>query len=321
MKKVLAALLALAMILSFAACGNKDQGNGEPVWDGPELVRNPQIDLGENLPSFVMTGEYCKEEISEEQAAEGLIEYYTALNPKVNSLCVYRVPNNHASIMNRMEYEEYYYHYEEQQLTFAEFDALVEPNDYHYGYYVALEEGTEESDPNYLINYIFLDGEDFVKVVFVVPAYAVQFEELGIQFWVPYEMDQVEETEAEIENGILCKFECDSDKEFANTSAYVWDATGKDLSGLIPWYGERYDVTVQYFYDYPVSESQIQKCLYLKFFETVDGVRYMDESFVTIIDGTALEINFKAPEEEALGLKQQMSVAPMMWSIEPIKAE
>ena len=50
---------------------------------------------------------------------------------------------------------------------------------------VVLRKGTETSDPHYLINYIFLDGDEFVKAVFIVPAFAVQLEEFGIQFWIP----------------------------------------------------------------------------------------------------------------------------------------
>ena len=315
MKKVLAVLLAFAMILSFAACGNKE----EEVEPTPEnVVSNPQINLGENLPSFVLAGDYSKEELTEEQTAAGITEYYKALSDKASSLCVYRVPFNNATIMGRMSYEEYLYHYEEQQLLFAEFDTLIEPNDYHYGYYMSLREGENGEDPCYLQEYIFLDGEEFVKAEFIIPAYSVQLNEYGVQYWLPFEMERQELTDEDRDLGCLCKFSCE--EELADTGVYRWDATG-DLSTEAKKFSELYDVRAEYYYDYPSADGKTQKCVYMVYYETVDGVQYKDESIVTIVDGKVIEFNFMYPADEATGLKKEISAAPMIWSIEPIEAE
>ncbi len=316
MKRVLAFLLVIIMIFGLAACG----GNKGPVYDGPELLRYPQIDLGENLPSFVLGGEYYKEEITEEQAASGLVDSYTALSTKVESLNIYRVPNNHASIMDRMTYEEGLYGYQDQQLIFAEFDTLIEPNDYHYGYYMAYVDGAEGENPYYLRNYIFLDGDDFVKAEFKVPAFQYTLEEkdINIGIWLPYAMTDAEITDEELEAGIVLDRFAD-DEYYSTFTAKTWAASGAALETALLQLRQQYDVRVEYSYDYPISDTESQKCVYLKYYETIDNVVYMHESVLTIANDTFVEFAFKAPADEATGLQQQMSTVPMMWSMDKVE--
>ena len=317
MKRVLAVIMALSMIVTFAACGSK---NNEPVWEGPELVRNPQIDLGDNLPSFVLTGEYQKDEMTEALAAEGVVVSYTALSPKVESLCVYNIPANGGTIMDRMNAENELYGLEEQQLYFQEFDTLIEPNDYHYGYYMAYREAADGT-PIYTKNYIFLDGGNFVKVEFKIPAYEVGFEELRVKMALPYGMDESDIPEEVNEDGaaIAC-FTGEKDDNYAQVTAYALPTEGKDLKSRLKFFEDQYEVKVQYFYSYPISGKE-QECVYIVFLGQQDGVDYQYESILTIIDDNYVEFCYGTEYEEGKITAQQMSVAPMMWGIDAISAQ
>ena len=316
MKKFISVVLALVMLLSFAACGDKNT-NEDPLPVDPDALINPQIDLGENLPSFVLTGEYHKDEVTEEQAKEGIIESYTATSEKLESLTVYRVPSNNASIMDRMTYEEWLNGYEPQELMFAEFDTLIEPNDYHYGYYIAYEDGEGGSDPYYLRNYIFLDGDEFVKATFKVPACNVEIVDYNIVTWIPYGLEQIYVTDEEREDNVLCAF--GDNENYADFKIRAWDNEGKALKDALPGIEEKHDVRAEYFYDYPLANGNKQSCVYLKYYDEVEGVSYMTESVFTLVKDRYIELSFTSPAEEKDGLKKQMSAIAMMWSIDQIK--
>ncbi len=316
MKKLISLALAIVMLFSFAACEDKNT-NEDVIPVDPNAVVNPQIDLGEDLPSFVLTGEYHKDDVAENQAKEGLVESYTAISEKLESLCVYRVPSNNASIMDRMTYEEYLYGYEEQELMFAEFDTLIEPNDYHYGYYIAYEDGENGENPYYLRNYIFLDGNEFVKATFKVPACEVAVVEYNVVTWIPFGLEQLYVTDEQKEDNVLVAF--GENEDYSDFIIRGWNTEGKDLNAGVKEISAKHDVKVQNFYDYPLANGKSQSCVYLKYYDTVEDVEYMSESILTISKDKYIELCFTAPSNEETGLKKQMSSIPMMWSIDSIK--
>ena len=313
MKRVLAAILAIMMVLSMAGCGAK---NNEPVYDGPELVRNPQIDLGENLPFFVLTGEYMKDEITEAMTSEGVVESYTALSPKVESLCIYKIPANGGTIMDRMNAESELYSLDEQQLYFQELDTLIEPNDYHYGYYMAYREA-EDGTPFYAKNYIFLDGSDYVKIEFKVPAYEVSFDELNVKLNIPYGMSETEiPEELDLLGNSVCCFMGEEEDNYPDIAAYAWAAEGKDIKAALKWYEDTFEVKVQYFYNVTLADGNKQDCVYLVYYNEVDGVKYEYETILTVVSDTYVQFTFRTEFVEDVITVQQMSVAPIMWSID-----
>jgi len=80
MKKVLAVTIALVMLLSFGACGDKNNEIDQPEVDTREGYENLQLTLGSGLPIITMWGTYYLNEISDELAANGMVaSYYTDL--------------------------------------------------------------------------------------------------------------------------------------------------------------------------------------------------------------------------------------------------
>ena len=308
MKKIIAIILCLAMVLGFAACGKKKTPEVPEV---PEVVDNPGLQLTENLPIISLFGKY---EANYEETAKGwdiLYAFNGLENADYLGVTVLGKADK-GDALKAVAEKEAKARYEEQALVVAEGDSLFSTGDVPYAYFVSFE-GEKYDAPAYAKHYFVADAGQVFELEFYIETEVKMVADGKLGGCFPLDFKAAESYELKVDGPKERYTSINGD--FANLDVYIDDAKGITMDQLVKGLKEDYkpDYIEQYTAD--LANGAKQECVYFNFHSNRDGRAYVNYSIMTIDDGKLLCLNFWQFEEEANPITSA-SIPAFAWSFD-----
>ena len=298
LKTLFFAAICLVMVFSLAACGEKETASdGDAAAD---VMTDPVVSFGENLPSWQLSGDYVKGEITEDLAEKGIFDLYVPANDEDNViLALYHVDKDGHTIQDCIKNDIETYVPKGEPVKGGEYDEWEEPGDYHFGYYVFYDSKSYDK-PCYIMDYIFEDGDQFVYAEYIIPVQTVEIGEDGAFINLPYDMVETEISAEAADAGCVGSYK-DPNGDNANVETYIWDtdaATGEELlAGALEECEGKCEVVDSGTYDFVGVDGNTYEGCYIEFMASYDGVKYHEISSVYLVNGKAVCCNVNVPAE------------------------